>query len=94
MRQGGGAFVQDKTRALLQEKSTSIWLDAPLDVLIERVQLRPNKRPLLQHDNVEDIMRRLMEQRQPYYQQAALHIPSHRWKHHKVVDAILLAMTE
>src|SRR3982750_4775152 len=33
---GGGAFVDPRTRKLLNERSITVWLDAPVHVLAER----------------------------------------------------------
>ena len=33
---GGGAFVDPRTRDLLNERAITVWLDAPVDVLAER----------------------------------------------------------
>ena len=35
---GGGAFVDPRTRELLNERAITIWLDAPVDVLAERTR--------------------------------------------------------
>src|SRR3546814_8483360 len=43
---GGGAFVQDETRAQILEQAIAIWLDAEIDVLVDRVSRREG-RPLL-----------------------------------------------
>src|SRR3954471_17720261 len=43
---GGGAFVNDETRALILRKGVSVWLKADLEVLARRVA-RKNNRPLL-----------------------------------------------
>lgn len=90
---GGGAFVQPKVQALLKAQTLTVWLDAPVSVLVERVALRPGKRPLLKGQDISATLEKLLEQRLPAYQQADLHIESGRGKHHKVVDAILDAMT-
>ena len=34
---GGGAFINDETRALILDQAIAIWLDAEPDVLVERV---------------------------------------------------------
>ena len=47
---GGGAFVNDETRALILEHALAIWLDADIDVLVDRVARRDN-RPLLKGRN-------------------------------------------
>src|ERR1043166_3803827 len=43
---GGGAFMDPRTRALIHERATSIWLHAELDELVRRVSRRTD-RPLL-----------------------------------------------
>lgn len=43
---GGGAFINDETRALITEQATAIWLNASPEVLAERVRRR-DTRPLL-----------------------------------------------
>src|ERR1700679_2929074 len=37
---GGGAFMDDATRALLHEKAISVWLKADVNVLVERATRR------------------------------------------------------
>src|SRR3984957_11792855 len=44
---GGGAFMNADTRAAMQAKAVSIWLNADVDVLMRRVSKRKNERPLL-----------------------------------------------
>ena len=34
---GGGAFAEEATRAVLAGRAASVWLDVPLDVILERV---------------------------------------------------------
>ena len=43
---GGGAFMDPRTRALIRERATSIWLHAELEELVRRVSRRTD-RPLL-----------------------------------------------
>jgi len=66
---GGGAVMNDETAALVWAKSTSIWLRADLDILVERTGRTP-KRPLLQNGNPRDILAALMEKRHPVYARA------------------------
>jgi len=72
---GGGAFMNDETRAEIQEFGVSIWLKADLDVLMKRVQRRSN-RPLLQTENPEATMQKLLDERNPVYALADLEIES------------------
>ena len=66
---GGGAFMDPATRAAIRMHGTSIWLRAPLPVLLRRVALRRN-RPLLANGDPAATLRKLMEQRYPIYAEA------------------------
>ena len=43
---GGGAFMDDTTRAAMKDAAFTIWLRAPIDVLLGRVQKAPGRRPV------------------------------------------------
>ncbi len=70
---GGGAFINDDTRALVNQGAVSVWLQAPADVLMTRLRRKQN-RPLMLTDNPEDTLRTLIEARQPLYAQAMVHV--------------------
>lgn len=88
---GGGAFIDTRTRALMKEKAISVWLKAPLEVLMKRVAKR-NDRPLLKEEDPQAVMQRLMEQRHPIYAEADLVIESGAGPHHAAVGAIIEAL--
>lgn len=88
---GGGAFVNDETRALILARSTTIWLDADLDVLAERVARRDD-RPLLIGRDARQVLGELAAVRNPLYAQAHIHIRSQPLPHEAAVDAILRAL--
>ena len=90
---GGGAFVNDETRALILEKAISIWLKADIDTLVARTALRGG-RPLLKNGDPREILQRLMQERAPYYQQADLHIESGGGAHSETVQTILSALSD
>lgn len=90
---GGGAFVDPRTRQLLNERAITIWLDAPVEVLAERTGRRDN-RPLLRHGNRAATLARLSEEREPLYAEAQIHIRSGTGGHSDVVEAILAALRE
>lgn len=85
---GGGAFCNDETRALLQEKAITIWLDCDTDTLVERVG-RKDTRPLLRGGNPKEIIARLRADREPYYTQAHIHVLSRAGPHQQTVQHIL-----
>ncbi len=72
---GGGAFINAETRALILEKARSIWLDADIDILVERVGRR-NHRPLLQGRDARTVLSELSAVRNPLYAEAELHVRS------------------
>ncbi|MAW52004.1 MAG: shikimate kinase [Geminicoccus sp.] len=88
---GGGAFVQDDTRTVIQEGSVSIWLQAKLAVLVARTQKRGN-RPILAGKDHRVVLRELMERRRPAYEQAALRVFSGPESVDKTVLAALEAL--
>src|SRR5207302_4481498 len=47
---GGGAYVDPRTRQLLNERAITVWLDAPVDILADRTSRR-DTRPLLRNND-------------------------------------------
>jgi shikimate kinase len=90
---GGGAFIDPNTRALMKAQAITIWLRAPLDVLMKRVSRRDH-RPLLKEDDPQAVMQRLMDERYPIYAEADLTIDTAHTPHHTAVVAILAALRE
>lgn len=88
---GGGAFMNPKTREATKEFGISVWLKADLDVLMKRVSRRSH-RPLLQNDDPEAVMKRLIDERYPIYATADLSIDSKEGPHDAVVDEIVHAL--
>jgi shikimate kinase len=88
---GGGAFVHPETRALILERATAIWLDADLDVLVERVS-RKEGRPLLKGRDPRTVLSELATTRNPYYAMAPVHVVSTSTPHEATVDSILEAL--
>jgi len=84
---GGGAFMNDETRAIIKKSAVSVWLKAELDLLLERV-LRRDTRPLLKSGDPRDILGRLMDERYPVYSQADVVVESGEGPHLRVVRAI------
>ena len=61
---GGGAFMDERTRALTRQRGISVWLRAELEQLLARTARRAN-RPLLKQGNPREILERLIEMRYP-----------------------------
>jgi shikimate kinase len=88
---GGGAFINDETRALILETALAIWLDAAPEILVERVQRR-DTRPLLRNRDPGEVLTELAKARNPIYALAPIRIPSHHSPHEVTVKAILEAL--
>ena len=88
---GGGAFINDATRALIKEKCHSVWIDADLDILIARVSRRSH-RPLLVGKDPKVVMTELFAKRGPIYALADFRVCSDAAPHSRTVDQILKAL--
>src|SRR6478609_5467148 len=88
---GGGAFMNEETRAAIAANGISVWLKADLDVLMRRVRKRAN-RPLLHTPDPEGTMRNLIETRHPVYATANLTVDSHEVPHDRVVIDLIEAL--
>ena len=85
---GGGAFADPETRALILAKGVAVWLDCPLDVLVERTTRR-DTRPLLRDGDPHAILAALLAEREPSYRQAQIRVESSNNPHNETVAAIL-----
>ncbi|WP_343313042.1 shikimate kinase [Brucella sp. BE17] len=85
---GGGAYMNAETRAAIAEAGVSVWLNAELDVLMERVSRRQN-RPLLKNSNPRGVMQKLMDERYPVYEMADLHLVTRDEKKEVIADELI-----
>jgi shikimate kinase len=90
---GGGAFADPVTRELILARGVAIWLQADIDVLVERTARR-GSRPLLLNGDPYTILSDLLADRTPAYRQAQIHVKSERGPHDISVDAIIAALKD
>jgi shikimate kinase len=88
---GGGAYMNEETRARIAERAVSVWLKADVDVLMRRVRKRAT-RPLLQAPDPEAVMRGLMEARHPVYALADIMVESRDIPHDRVVADVIAGL--
>jgi shikimate kinase len=88
---GGGAFMNDRTRALILQNAVAIWLDADVEILAERVARRGH-RPLLKDKEALPFLRDLAAIRNPIYAEAHIHIRTQPMPHDRAVAAIVEAL--
>ncbi len=89
---GGGAFMNEETRALILDRAIAVWLDADVAVLAERVARRAGVRPLLAGGDPRERLAALAETRNPVYALAPVHIRSRPLPHDATVEAIVEAI--
>ena len=90
---GGGAYVDARTRELLNSKAITVWLDAPVDILTERTSRR-DTRVQLRNGDPKETLERLANERRQSYQQAHIHVKSGTGAHRDVVEAIVGALDD
>jgi shikimate kinase len=88
---GGGAFLNDETRALIKERCMSVWIDAHIDILVARVS-RKNTRPLLIGKDPRTVLTELMTIRNPIYALSDCKVRSDTAPHSTTVEQILEAL--
>ncbi|MEM7320161.1 MAG: shikimate kinase, partial [Pseudomonadota bacterium] len=72
---GGGAFLSESNRQMISNRGVSVWLNADLGVLWNRVKHK-DTRPLLRTETPRETLAGLFEVRVPFYAQADLTVVS------------------
>jgi shikimate kinase len=74
---GGGAPCFRQNMQWMNDNGITIWLDEPVDVLVERLKLGKAHRPLLKHLSDEELysfLQNKSEERKPFYSQSKYHL--------------------
>ena len=90
---GGGAYINERSRRQIRKGGLTVWLNAELDVLWERVNKR-DTRPLLKTENPKQTLENLMNARYPIYAEADLTVLSRDVKKETMVEDVLTAVIE
>ena len=91
---GGGAFLAEENRRIISQKGASVWLNADLGVLWNRVRHR-DTRPLLRTADPYATLAGLYHQRVPLYAKADLQVISDGAASiEEMVDRVLRALQE
>lgn len=88
---GGGAFVQEETRALVLARAHAVWLDVGIATLAERVG-RKDSRPLLRGRDPVEALTELARVRTPFYAEAPVRVSGGAEPHDDVVEQIVAAL--
>ena len=89
---GGGAFIPDATRDILNANALTIWLKGDFNTIMERVSRNREKRPLLRVDDPRAKMRELMDIRHPIYAKAHITVQISRGPHIRTVNKVIRAI--
>jgi len=90
---GGGAIMDNVTRAAMARAAFTIWLKAPVGLLLSRVRKR-DTRPLLKDGDMRATMEQLLAIREPVYATADMILESADEPHGAAVDRIIAALRE
>lgn len=90
---GGGAFTHAPTRALLKDRAVTVWLKADFETLWARVAKRSH-RPLLQTDDPQGTLRRLIAERDPIYAEAAVTVDTGRQTKEAMARTVIAALED
>lgn len=94
---GGGAYMDEGTRATMAANAFTIWLKAPVDILLARVRKRQEheqSRPLLNNQDIRVTLEHLLSVREPTYALADMTVESVADEPHVVIlDKIVAALT-
>lgn len=91
---GEGAFMEERTRALLRENTITIWLKSDIDVLFARVQRKTRPQLMGAGVDTELLLKRLVQERYPIYQMADICVESNNEFYQDAVERILMALKE
>lgn len=70
---GGGAFMNEQTRAFIKDNAVSVWLKADVETLYDRVK-DATHRPLLEGVDKRTKLQELANLRYPIYGEADVHV--------------------
>ncbi|PLA74703.1 shikimate kinase AroK [Hydrogenovibrio sp. SC-1] len=86
---GGGAILSAENRKHLRSRGFVVYLKSSVTSLVQRTRHDRN-RPLLQTEDPEGVLKQLIDEREPYYEEVAdLVIQTEQVSIHRVVRQIL-----
>src|SRR5215472_10437815 len=92
---GGGAYMDESTRDAMRAHAFTIWLKAPIDILLGRVRKRQEhdqSRPLLNTSDMRGTLEKLSAIREPVYALADMVLESGDEPHAVLLDKIVAAL--
>lgn len=89
---GGGCVETEEVREILKQRGMVIYMEVSLETQLNRLK-KDKKRPLLQGENPQDVLIKLWEEREPFYEDIAdLTVITDNRSVRDVCDEILAAL--
>jgi shikimate kinase len=90
---GGGAVLNAETRKIIQTQGFTVYLKAPLKILLERTS-QDKSRPLLQVEDPEASFSKILEERESLYREIAnIELSSYELSSKQVISEIINCLT-
>ena len=90
---GGGAFIQDGAREILQDRALTIFLKGDFETIFARVR-KKDTRPLLKVPNPRETFEILYKERYPIYEQAHIVVNIAKGPHDRTVKRVAKAIDQ
>ncbi len=84
---GGGGFDNLETRELLLNNTFVIWLNTPLNILVQRVG-DGSKRPMIK-GNTKDAIQELLKKREKFYQLCHYQLNTNKLSQNQITEKII-----
>ena len=84
---GGGAFINKASREILQHRALIIWINASVNVILQRIGNKAN-RPLLNQTDKRKTLEDLARKRFPIYSQSDLKFDTGEESHEVIIQKI------
>lgn len=91
---GGGAVINPENLELLKINGILVCLEADPEDILRRVSKKRNTRPLIRKNVSVDDIRRMLEERKEYYQQADIRVETSGLEPDEIVKRILQKLSE
>jgi len=89
---GGGTLTREETWSVAAAAGVIIYLEAPVDLLFERVIFSPKDRPMIDVPDAETKFKERFAQREPFYKRANYTVASSVSHPERVVDQIMVQL--
>ena len=91
---GGGAYLNNNIRLLIDSIGLSIWLNASIDIIYNRLTKSKNERPLILTYNTKEKLEKLLKDRMLYYNKAKIIVNVMKTSKDSMTDIILKKINE